>query len=70
MPQYRAIREARGLSLREAARQAQIDPAHLSKVERGIEGLSIDALARLARVLGLSDLAGALAAHVPSRGER
>jgi transcriptional regulator with XRE-family HTH domain len=53
----RAAREARGLSLRETGRRAGIDPAHLLRVERGDKGLSVESLARLAGVLGLSDLA-------------
>jgi hypothetical protein len=36
---------------------AQIDPAHLSRAERGQGALSIGALLRLARVLGLGELA-------------
>jgi transcriptional regulator with XRE-family HTH domain len=53
----RSIRKAQGLSLQRTAELAQIDIGHLSRVERGQAGLSIDALARLARVLGLSVLA-------------
>lgn len=49
----RAAREARGLGLRETARLAEIDPTHLSKAERGIAGLSVASLARLAKVLRL-----------------
>ena len=56
-PPLRAVREAQGLSLRYVATEAGIDPAHLSRVERGERSLSVDALARLARVLGLKDLA-------------
>lgn len=52
----RTVRQAQGLSLRRAAEQAGIDPGHLSRVERGQGGLSIDALARLANVLGLREL--------------
>ncbi len=48
----RSVRLAHGLSLREAARRAHIDPAHLSKVERGQKSLSVDSLHRLAKVLG------------------
>jgi transcriptional regulator with XRE-family HTH domain len=39
------------------AGKAGIDPGHLSRVERGKGGLSIDALARLTNVLGLHELA-------------
>ncbi len=56
-PPLRAVRIAQGLGLREAARRAGIDPAHLSRVERGERQLSVESLARLARVLGLQDLA-------------
>jgi transcriptional regulator with XRE-family HTH domain len=51
------VRQAQGLSLRRAAELAEIDPGHLSRVERGAAGLSLDALARLADVLALHELA-------------
>ena len=57
MPPLRVIREARGLSLRHVAGEAGIDPGHLSRVERGKGGLSVDALARLTSVLGLREVA-------------
>ncbi len=63
----RGVRLARGLSLRETARRAGLDPAHLMRVERGEAGLSIESLERLARVLGLDDLARLL--HPHTRGE-
>lgn len=56
VPPLRAVREAHGLGLREVAARAEIDPAHLSRVERGERALSLDALLRLARVLGLREL--------------
>ena len=55
-PPLRTVREARGLSLRHAAARARIDPGHLSRVERGQAGLSVDALVRIAGVLGLREL--------------
>jgi len=57
------VRIAHGLSLRETARRAAIDPAHLSRVERGERRLSVEALARLAEVLGLTELAKLLAPY-------
>ena len=59
-PPLRAVRVAQGLTLRQAAGQAGIDPAHLSRVERGESSLSLDALYRLARVLGIRQLADLL----------
>lgn len=53
----RAVRLAQGLGLRETARQAGIDPSHLSRIERGTAQPTVDTLARLARVLGLRELA-------------
>lgn len=53
----RTVRLAQNLSLRYTAGEAKIDPAHLSRVERGERQLSVDALYRLAGVLGLKDLA-------------
>ena len=55
-PPLRQVRAAKGLGLREVARLAAIDPAHLSRVERGEANLSLAALARLARVLELREL--------------
>jgi transcriptional regulator with XRE-family HTH domain len=56
VPPLRGVRISRGLSLRDVARRAEIDPGHLSRVERGERQLSIEALGRLARVLGLAEL--------------
>ena len=67
-PPLRSVREAHGLSLRETARRANIDPAQLSRVERGLGGLSLAALARLARVLNLKDLTRLLRPY--EEGER
>ena len=63
-PPLRAVRQARGLGLREVARRANIDPAHLSKAERGLRVLSMPALLRVARVLELRELAQFLAPYV------
>ncbi len=63
-PPYRSVRQAQGLSLREVARRAGIDPAHLWRVERGTAGLSVASLARLAEVLGLAELARLLLPYV------
>ncbi len=63
IPPLRAVRIAQGLSLREAAKQAGMTAAHLSRVERGEKQLSVDALGRLAEVLGLRDLARLLAPY-------
>jgi transcriptional regulator with XRE-family HTH domain len=57
VPPLRAVRQAQGLSLRETARRAEIDRGQLSRVERGLEGLSVSALYRLAVVLELRTLA-------------
>jgi transcriptional regulator with XRE-family HTH domain len=56
-PPFRTMRKAQGLSLARAAELAGIDKGHLSRVERGQAGLSIDALRRLAVVLELRELA-------------
>ena len=56
-PSLRAAREAKGMSLRAAARDSGIDPGHLSKVERGEKQLSVEALYRLALVVDLDELA-------------
>jgi len=63
----RAVRTARGLGLRTVAARADIDPGHLSKVERGEKQLSLEALYRLAVVLELRELAGFLRPYIPHR---
>jgi transcriptional regulator with XRE-family HTH domain len=60
---WRSVREAQGLTLREAARRAEIHVAHLSRFERGQAGLGMEALARLAQVLGLRELDRLLAPY-------
>jgi transcriptional regulator with XRE-family HTH domain len=57
-------RQARGLTLRETAQLAEIDPGQLSKLERGLGGISVDAAIRLARTLGMRDVLKALGAFV------
>jgi transcriptional regulator with XRE-family HTH domain len=64
-PPLRAVREAQGLRLTDVARRAGISAGHLSRVERGQACLSVDALARLAGVLGLRDLTRFLKPYVP-----
>lgn len=68
MPPLRAVRQAKGLSLRKTAALADVDPGHLSKVERGEKMLSLDALYRLAVVLDLREFAQMLALYLPERG--
>ena len=46
------LREARGLSIREVARAASLDPRWLSRAEAGDGNLTMDAVAALATVLG------------------
>lgn len=64
----RAVRVARGMGLREVASRAQIDPGHLSKVERGQKQLSVEALYRLAVTLGLRELSQLLRPYVDGGG--
>lgn len=66
-PPLRTVRLAKGLSLRTVAQRSGIDSGHLSKVERGEKGLSVESLHRLAVVLELSELAKLLAPYVPQR---
>lgn len=49
----REAREALGLSVKETARRAELDSAHLLRFESGGRGMSSDNLARLFRVLGI-----------------
>lgn len=66
-PPLRAVRQARGLGLREVARRADVDPTHLSRAERGTAQLSIPALLRVARVLGLGELVTHLELYLRER---
>lgn len=54
----RAIRRRQGLSLREAARRADLSVSHLSSIERGASNISLAALQRLSQALHMqvSDL--------------
>jgi transcriptional regulator with XRE-family HTH domain len=56
----RAARRAKGLSLSYVAEAAGVDLGHLSRAERGIAGLSVDSLHRVADVVGLRTLAAQL----------
>ena len=60
----KAVREAHGLVLRDVAERAYVDQGQLSRVERGLSGLSVESLARVAGVLGLDDLERALRPHL------
>jgi len=55
-PPLRAVREARGKSLRSVARASGVDPARISKIERGLVVPTVRELLRLGRVLGLPEL--------------
>jgi transcriptional regulator with XRE-family HTH domain len=64
----RAVREAKGLTLTDVAKRAGIAPGHLSRVERGQRGLSVESLARVAKVLDLRDLERLLRVHIEEPG--
>lgn len=68
IPPLRAVRQARGLGLREVARQASLDPSYLSRVERGKQGVSLGALLRIARALELRELVRFLEPYVREAG--
>jgi len=50
----RHVREAEGLSHEEIARITRLNAAYLRRVESGRIGVSIDALARIAKALRIS----------------
>lgn len=56
----RRRREARGISLRAFARQCDLSPAHVSKIERGLASPSLETLTRIVNELDLhsADLFG------------
>jgi len=66
--QIRQRRESRGITLRALARDCDMSPAHLSKLERGLSRPSLDALTRLVQKLELYDLN--LFADAPPAAER
>ena len=55
--------------LRESARKADLDPTFLSRVERGEDRLSVRSLNRVARALGLRELAKLLGPWVKDEAE-
>jgi transcriptional regulator with XRE-family HTH domain len=67
----RAAREARGLSLREVARQVEVSPSFVSQVELGKAKPSVGTLYALVSVLGISlnELLGAGSADGPAPGD-
>ena len=67
VPPIRAVRTAKGLTLRTVAQRSGIDPGHLSKVERGEKHLSIESLYRLAVVLELRELSQLLKPYISER---
>lgn len=66
----RRRREARGISLRAFARQCDLSPAHVSKIERGLASPSLLTLTRIVQELDLhgADLFG-LAQQVPGHAQ-
>jgi transcriptional regulator with XRE-family HTH domain/mannose-6-phosphate isomerase-like protein (cupin superfamily) len=64
----RAVREARGLSLREVARQVEVSPSFVSQVELGKAKPSVGTLYALVSVLGISlnELLGRAPADTPA----
>jgi transcriptional regulator with XRE-family HTH domain len=56
----RVVREAQGKGLRETARRAGIDPAYLSRIERGLQRPSLRVMLAILRALDLKDSAAAI----------
>jgi len=63
----RAARISRELSLVDVSCRTGLDVSHLSRIERREVGVSVDALLRIASVLGMSDLAEQLAPYAGVR---
>lgn len=53
----RALRKSRGMTLTQAATEAELSHSFLSQVERGVERLSMASLFRIARALGTTQQA-------------
>jgi transcriptional regulator with XRE-family HTH domain len=56
----RSVRLAQGKTLRSVARRAKVDPAHLSRIERGTASPSLSTLVAICRELGLRNVVDAL----------
>jgi len=65
----RTAREEHDLSLREVARRLDIDPAHLSRIERGLAFPSLCLLGRLAETVGIP-YGPAMQSFSPTLGSR
>lgn len=63
----RSVREAQGRSVRSLAREAGIDPTHLSRIERGLRRPSVEVLVTLGKALGLKNLVDTLELFQVSR---
>lgn len=50
--EFRALREAKGLTTRKLAELAGIDHSHITKIERGAYNLRVDTLHKVATALG------------------
>jgi transcriptional regulator with XRE-family HTH domain len=61
----RRMREGQGRGLRELAREVELDPGQLSRIERGLEKPSPRVLLRLARALQLRDVERTLREFYP-----
>lgn len=64
LPPIRAIRQAQGLSLDDLSKLTGIDNGHLSRMERGIQGISLRALYKIAREIGPRELERLLRPYV------
>ncbi len=51
----RTAREARGIGIRQLAKDANVDLGYLSKIERGLSVPSIKTLIRIMRALGMDE---------------
>jgi transcriptional regulator with XRE-family HTH domain len=69
VPPIRAWRTARNVGLRELARRVECDPAHLSRIERGLKRPSVELLYRVAGELGLVEAAALLAPYASTKSE-
>lgn len=63
----REAREALGVGLRAQARQADIDPSHYSKIERGEVLPTLPLLLKIAASLGLVEIVDAIRPLVEHR---
>ena len=67
VPPLREIRQAQGLTLYEVSKRTGIDSGQLSRMERGLQGISLPTLYKLTEELGPRQLTRLLKPYIGTR---